>query len=76
MYQIEKTQLMIIMNNMSGTITNSRLSLIHQRKIKPGSNVEPSFGVSSAEFVSVKLVGNGDKPLSSIVNLLATDLAL
>ena len=76
MYQSEKTQLMIIMKNTSGTITNSRLSLIQQRKIQPGSDVEPSFGGSSAEYVSVKLVGNGDKPLSLIVNLLAMDLAL
>ena len=76
MYQLEKTQLMIIMNNTSGTITNSRLSLIHQRKIQPGSDTEPSFSGSSAEYVSGKLVGNGDKPLSSIVNLLAMDLAL
>ena len=76
MYQSEKTQLMIIMSNTSGTITNSRLSLIHQRKIQPGSDVEPSFGGSSAEYVSVNLVGNRDKPLSSIVNLLAMDLAL
>ena len=76
MYQSEKTQLMIIMNNMSGTITNSCLSLIHQRKIQPGSDVEPSFGGSSVEYVSVKLVGNGEKSLSSSVNLLAMDLAL
>ena len=76
MYQSEKTQLMIIMNNTSGTITNSRLSLIHQRKIQPGFDIEPSFGGLSAEYVSVKLVGNGDKPLSLIVNLLAMDLAL
>ena len=76
MYQSEKTQLMIIMNNTSGTITNSRLSLIHQRKIQLGSDAEPSFGGSSMEYVSVKLVRNGDKPLSSIVNLLAMDLAL
>ena len=76
MHQLERTQLMIIMNKTSGTITNSRLSLIQQRKIQPGSNVEPSFAGLSAEYVSVKLVGNGDKPLSSIVNLLAMDLAL
>ena len=76
MYQSEKTQLMIIMNSTSGTITNSHLSLIHQRKIQPRSNAEPSFDGSSAEYVSVKLVGNGDTPLSSIVNLLAMDLAL
>ena len=67
---------MIIMNNTSGTITNSLLSLIHTRKIQPGSNVEPPFGWSSAEYVLLKLVGNGDKPLSSIINLLAIDLAL
>ena len=76
MYQSEKTQLMIIMNNMSGTITNSRLSLIHQRKIQHGSYAEPSFGGLLVQYVSVKLVGNRDKPLSSIVNLLAMDLAL
>ena len=76
MYQSEKTQLMIIMNNTSGTITNSRLSLIIQRKIQPGSDAEPSFDGSSAEYVSVKLVRNGDKPLSLIFNLLATDLKL
>ena len=76
MYQSEKTQLMIIMNNTSGTITNSCLSLIHQRKIQPGSDAEHSFGRSSAKYVSVKLVRNGEKPLSSIVNLLAMDLAL
>ena len=76
MYQSEKTQLMIIMNNMSGTITNSHLSLIQKRKIQPGSDAEPSFGGSSAEYVLVKLVGNGDKPLSFIVNLLAVYLAL
>ena len=76
MYQSEKTQLMIIINNTSGTITNSHLSLIHQRKIQPGSDAKLSFGRSSAEHVSVNLVRNGDKPLSSIVNLLAMDLAL
>ena len=76
MYQSEKTQLMIIMKNMSGTITNSCLSLTHQRTIQPGSDAEPSFSRSSAEYVSVKLVGDGDKPLSLIVNLLAIDLAL
>ena len=76
MYQSKKTQIMIIMNNTSGTITNSHLSLIHQRKIQPGSDVEPSFGGSSVEYISVKLFGNGDKPLSSIVNLLTMDLAL
>ena len=76
MYQSEKTQLMIIMKNTSGTINNSHLSLIQQRKIQPGSDAEPSFGGSLAEYVSVKLVRNGDKPLSSIVNLFAMDLAL
>ena len=76
MYQSKKTQLMIIMNNTSGTITNSCLLLIIQRKIQPGSDAEPSFGELSVEYVSVKLVGNGDKPLSSIINLLVMDLAL
>ena len=76
MRQLERTQLMIIMNKTSGTITNSRLSLIHQRKIQPGCDVEPSFDGLSAEYVSVNLVGNGDKPLSSIINLLAIDLTL
>ena len=32
MYQLEKTQLDIIVKNMSGTITNSRLSLIHTKE--------------------------------------------
>ena len=47
-----------------------------RRMIQPGSDVEFSFDGSLAEYVSVKLVRNGDKPLSSIVNILAMDLAL
>ena len=67
---------MIIMNKMSGTITNSRLSLIHTKENITWLCAEFSFGRSSAEYVSVKIVDDGDKPLSSIINLLAIDLTL
>ena len=76
MYQSEKTQLMIIMNNTSGAITISRLSLMKQRMIQPSSDAEIFLWKVVSGIHFTKLVGNGDKPLSSIVNLLAMDLAL
>ena len=76
MRQSERTQIMIIMNKTSGTITNSRLSLIHTKENTTWLwrwiflwRVVSGIHLSKARR-------EWDKPLSSIVNLLATDLAL
>ena len=77
MCQSERTQLIIVKHEQyKWNYNRNRLLLMKQRMIQPGSKAEVFLWQVVSGICLAKLVRNGDKSLSSIVNLLAMDLAL
>ena len=77
MRQSERTQFIIVKHEQyKWNYNRSRLSLMKQRMIQLGSDTEVFLWQVVSRIRLAKLFGNGDKPLSSIINLLAMDLAL